>query len=694
MHDKPGTEDAVDDSTEDHSSMDHFLTPDAHPLYASVKHMQSEAGDWHARGTNVRARMRGGRQMHVKGRGRSCHGHGDGHHQYRNSTWQVGRPIQEIWVTDDDVPHELRELAREVMRRRQERAKVLTGSSTRKRKTQEDEDSLRVKDEEVCNDFAQEVDATMLGSDDLHFEWSPMESFPVGEEKFRPQHTGIVSQHSNVYETFRSFWDDEILQMIVNEANSYATTISSTRYQTDWYPTNSDEVLCVFAFWIMSGIIRMPTICSYFSKNALLKVDIFGRITSSTRYASLYRALHFVESCPTSNAAFPTSVDIANFDRTDRLTPIIDALNSKFQSQYILSKDICINESMITFWKGKQNLKEYIRSKATYFGIKTYELCESTTGYLWSFLLHAGKSDQSEQENDPSQSTSVALKLIKPLLNKGYRLFMDIWFNSPILARFLKRNGTDCVGTLRPSREHVPPLVTQAPLKQGQFIARHSGDVCVISWQDNKRVNMITTCHGSATGLPTVASRPIRKLPYKPQAVLDYDVFMGGAHHKDMMFEPYLLEPYLLEEKRCAKWCTKLFKRLLNCSIQNTRVLLESSSGTRLDNLQLRLELVQAILDHHLHLTPYAARRNNKTLTPSPFPYILTHTHWPVLIPPTAYEQSRNRQGRRICVVCHNAKKITRTPFKCQECDVALCMDNCYKIYHTTPRRHDDTKRK
>lgn len=276
----------------------------------------------------------------------------------------------------------------------------------------------------------------------------------------------------------------------------------------------------------------------------------------------------------TSLAANSTTNDTASSDRLCRLKPIIENLNSKFQANYVLSKNVCIDESLI-LWKGSLKFKQYIRSKAAKFGIKTFELCESATGYLWSFLVYTGKHSSFDLGPEIAKSTPVVLKLIEPLLNKGYRLFMDNWFNSPILARFLKRNGTDCVGTLRTSRIHVPKLVTHAPLQQGQLVARHSGDVCVLSWLDKKRISMISTCHGSATALPNVSSRPPpRPEPFKPQMVLDYNRSMGGVDLKDQM-----LEPYLLERKRCAKWYIKLFKRLLNVSIHISRILLVFPEG-------------------------------------------------------------------------------------------------------------------
>ncbi|XP_039752296.1 piggyBac transposable element-derived protein 4-like [Pararge aegeria] len=397
-------------------------------------------------------------------------------------------------MTDDDVPPELLQMVRDVIRRRHARMEGIdTRSRVRARVEELNEEQNSVSDDDdVFEDAFDGRGDSLLEGVDLHFEWSPMQTFRSVEESFVPEHTGSVESHLNPYNAFRSFWDDSILQVIVDDTNRNASRIQSATFQAGWHPTNIHELLCLFAFWMMTGVIRMPTIRRYFSSNSLLRTEAFSRITTPKRYDSLNRALHFVDTSP--ELSDPTNSGVAISDPMYSLRPIIDHLYNKFQSYYVLSKDICIDESL-TLWIARLKFKQYIRSKAAKFGIKTFELCESSTVYLWSFLVYTGKLDA--VQGGITKSTAIVLKLIRPLLNKGYRLFMDNWFNSPLLARICKRNGTDCVGTLLSSRVDVPRLVTHAPLKQGQLVARHSGDVYVLSWLDKKRVNMILTCHGS-----------------------------------------------------------------------------------------------------------------------------------------------------------------------------------------------------
>ena len=116
--------------------------------------------------------------------------------------------------------------------------------------------------------------------------------------------------------------------------------------------------------------------------------------------------------------------------------------------------------------------------KASKFGIKSYELCESSSGYLWSFIIYTGKDTvfQTAYISDTTTKTAeIVLSFVQPLLKKGHMLWMDNFYNSPALAERLKSLNTNCVGTLRLNRKDVPKTLKEKRLKKGEMIAQHSG---------------------------------------------------------------------------------------------------------------------------------------------------------------------------------------------------------------------------
>ncbi|GFY56081.1 piggyBac transposable element-derived protein 4 [Trichonephila inaurata madagascariensis] len=101
-----------------------------------------------------------------------------------------------------------------------------------------------------------------------------------------------------------------------------------------------------------------------------------------------------------------------------------------------------------------------------------FMLCESHSGYVWSIIIYVGKgTDVSEENKECSFSSQVVLTLSKPLLNKGYCLTMDNYYNSPELGEMLLKSKTDFFGILRPNRKDLPKELKTEKLKKGDLLA-------------------------------------------------------------------------------------------------------------------------------------------------------------------------------------------------------------------------------
>jgi hypothetical protein len=191
--------------------------------------------------------------------------------------------------------------------------------------------------------------------------------------------------------------------------------------------------------------------------------------------------LHFADNETVSNFEGP--------EKIFKILPVILYLNNKFQELYLPNKDISIDESLM-LWKGHLSLKQYLPLKASTFGIKTYQLCDSTTGYLWSNLVYTGKDKKLDSPlitADTSKTTATVLKLVEPLLKQGRTVWMNNFYNSPSLARMMKiKHNTDCFGTLKLNCKDVPAKAKNTKLKKVKIVAQHSGPVSVTKWCDKK----------------------------------------------------------------------------------------------------------------------------------------------------------------------------------------------------------------
>ena len=80
--------------------------------------------------------------------------------------------------------------------------------------------------------------------------------------------------------------------------------------------------------------------------------------------------------------------------------------------------------------------------------------------------------------------------------------------------------------------------------------------------------------------------------------VLGYNKFTGRVDRKDL-----LLHSYLMERKRHNKRCMKLFRRLLNSAVLNSRVIHWENTNKKMALSSLRVQLVEVIF--FKYATPY-----------------------------------------------------------------------------------------
>ena len=174
-----------------------------------------------------------------------------------------------------------------------------------------------------------------------------------------------------------------------------------------------------------------------------------------------------------------------------------------------------------------------------------------------------------------------------------------------------------------------------------------------------KRRDMILTYHGQETRIKQIKCRQEKQ---KPVSVLDYNENMGG--------------PYLLERKKMTKWYIKLFKRLLHITVLNFMVICCANSGqTKIDHFKFRVKLVQALL---IENQSESVRKFQGQHSTDKNVLRLVERHFPERIP----SETKARPTKR-CVVCYKNNRRKEIVFWCPECEAALCVEECFKAFHT-----------
>lgn len=435
-----------------------------------------------------------------------------------------------------------------------------------------------------------------------------------------------------------------------------------------WVDVDQSELLVFISFLIYQGIFPKPEVEMYWSTNPLAETPFVRSIMTERRFSLLLKCLHFV-----NNATLPDTFSHPGEKSFAKIQPFFAAVIKQFSTVYIPEKNIAIDESLM-LWKGRLAMKQYIPLKRARFGLKSYELCESGSGYIWNSIVHTGPGMQLAESDDGLTSSRIVLTLAKDLLGKGYAIYMDNWYSSPALFRQLRLNQTDALGTVRLNRKNMP-VQLKKKISRGQTIACFSMDLMALKWMDKREVSILSTFHKDE--MTTVKS--YRGDKQKPAAVVTYNKNMGAVDLADQM-----LTAYPTERKRRKVWYKKQFCHLLSQSVLNSYILFKKDNpGIKMNHLQFRMKLVERLLVEH-HNPGNLAKRGRPSLSDSN-PLRLTGRHFMKFIPPNENKQAPTR----CCKVCcsqtrPDGKKVRKeTRYYCQECDVGLCPVPCFEVYHT-----------
>ena len=133
---------------------------------------------------------------------------------------------------------------------------------------------------------------------------------------------------------------------------------------------------------------------------------------SRVRYESLLKMLHFNNN------------NMSSHDPLIKTRPVVTEFRNSFSKSFYPYEYLCIDESLLLY-KGRLFFKQYIPSKRSRFGIKSFVICDCKTGYVLDFIIYFGKSG------------NITLTLLKSYVGKGHTLITDNWYTSPHLYNLL-----------------------------------------------------------------------------------------------------------------------------------------------------------------------------------------------------------------------------------------------------------------
>ena len=169
------------------------------------------------------------------------------------------------------------------------------------------------------------------------------------------------------------------------------------------------------------------------------------KVFQRDRFTLLSCYLHF---CNEEDALPKTHV---NYDKLYKIRFLLQHLQQKFQVQHVPHQQVSVDECMVPFHI-RLGFKQYCKDKPVMFGIKVFLLADATNGYNYNFNVYSGK----DADSHFGLCSRVMIELAQPLFDKGYEIYTDRLYTSPLLAYYLSKVGLATCGTVIVTRNDLP----------------------------------------------------------------------------------------------------------------------------------------------------------------------------------------------------------------------------------------------
>lgn len=255
---------------------------------------------------------------------------------------------------------------------------------------------------------------------------------------------------------------------------------------------------------------------------------------------------------------------LARKDWAQKLQPLSDILQHKYQQYLVPATPISVDEMMVRF-TGRSVHTTVIKGKPTPEGYKIFALCEK--GYIYSFLYTSRVDSFTDLHlevqplvNGPTlcKTSRAVLQMCLQLPYNSHRfiLYCDNYFSNIPLFTTLRQFGIAACGTARPNSGGYPHELKvdkrRTQLPWGTLIGAVRDDVLALLWQDKVLVRFLTTAFPGGPDDIRFAERrrpritrqnqslvnsvwgdSARKLLPLPAASVEYNLHMGGVDIAD-----------------------------------------------------------------------------------------------------------------------------------------------------------------
>ncbi|XP_078044094.1 uncharacterized protein LOC144473774, partial [Augochlora pura] len=281
--------------------------------------------------------------------------------------------------------------------------------------------------------------------------------------------------------------------------------------------------------------------------------------------------------------------------KAKKIQPVIDMLIHRFQMAYRPRQHIAVDESLL-LWKGRLSFKQYICSKRARFGLKSFILAESETGYVYNLKLYSGRELDGRKSTLLGKSGAIVMDLSRNLLNEGRIIYLDNWYTSPALFEKLCQYKTHACGTVRMNRKGLPcdeKVKNIKSLNKSEMLVRYNRFMVFCVWKDKRPVSVLSTLHTPQLVTTEKIDYSTGQYIKKPNIILDYNIHMGAVNYTDQILHGY--ESY----RKTLKWYKKYFFYLLDIAICNSLAIWNCLHEKKKSIHEVKEDLILGLLEKY-----------------------------------------------------------------------------------------------
>uniref|UniRef100_A0A8C5EFR8 PiggyBac transposable element-derived protein domain-containing protein n=1 Tax=Gouania willdenowi TaxID=441366 RepID=A0A8C5EFR8_GOUWI len=453
-----------------------------------------------------------------------------------------------------------------------------------------------------------------------------------------------------VADLFLLFFATDTIKTYCSNTNKNAAKNKDIGKKYKWADIKSNDLYKIFGILLYMSLVSLPSIKDFWKHNHILSEPTINS------YAQRQILVHFLNvhlSDPEEDLENDRKKGTPGHDKLFIIKPLYEDIRTACQAYYHPKRELAVDERMVP----------------TKWGLKLFVLAKSSIGYTIGFDLYTGKKATCSEHG---LSDDVVMNLGQPSnLCTGYHIYVDNFYTSPKLFMELSKLKFGACGTYRENQKGCPRGRSNALTKKSERGTLRwicEGQLVFVKWMDTREVSVCSTIH-PAVSEETVRRKvkdrdrhwAVRNIPC-PAAIMAYNKHMGGADLSDQLIQ------YYSAHRKTARWYKTVLLHFLDIATTNAYILHRELSNAKevqpMSHKDFVVELVCQLCDTDATGVPQTRRAE----------------HIPVPIVLATDSSQKATKGRLKCVSCQQKEnKRKDTPWKCQACDVPLCV--VFEIY-------------